>query len=429
MVPLLVNVIIILALAFLLQKKDAGVMKVHFWTGLLLRIGAGLILGFIYSAYYQEGDTFEYFRFASEVNQLANADLGQYVSYLWKPIPNDPLLQELNGLPPRALFFIKITSVLTLLSGGSYWVLSAYFSFISFAASWWLVKEIRQLDAQALSPALAGILYFPSVVFWTSGVVKESLAMACVYLVVVLFLRLWRKAKVPPILWVVLPLLVWILWNIKYYYVAILLPVVITSLVYRLLVSPYFSKKPVWLQIFAWVLIFTIPLGLVAILHPNFYPERFLTVITENNQAYSQLSETGDLIQFKNLQPTPWSIIRHSPNAILSGLFRPLPWEATNRMKAFASVENMVLVILSISALYGIVKKRIQPGILFIPMVTYMILLCVFLTLSTPNMGTLSRYRVGFLPFFVVMICYNNPVFLSLSRILQRSIASLFNNR
>jgi hypothetical protein len=34
----------------------------------------------------------------------------------------------------------------------------------------------------------------------------------------------------------------------------------------------------------------------------------------------------------------------------------------------------------------------------------------VFLALSTPNFGTLSRYRAGFLPFFVFVIAYRNPI-------------------
>jgi hypothetical protein len=37
--------------------------------------------------------------------------------------------------------------------------------------------------------------------------------------------------------------------------------------------------------------------------------------------------------------------------------------------------------------------------------ITYSVLLCIFLALSTPNFGTLIRYRVGFLPFLLVLIC------------------------
>ncbi len=40
----------------------------------------------------------------------------------------------------------------------------------------------------------------------------------------------------------------------------------------------------------------------------------------------------------------------------------------------------------------------------------FICVLCIFLALSTPNLGTLSRYRVGFLPFFVLLTLADHPV-------------------
>jgi hypothetical protein len=34
----------------------------------------------------------------------------------------------------------------------------------------------------------------------------------------------------------------------------------------------------------------------------------------------------------------------------------------------------------------------------------YVVFLCVFLALSTPNFGTLSRYRIGFTPFLWLLL-------------------------
>jgi hypothetical protein len=45
-----------------------------------------------------------------------------------------------------------------------------------------------------------------------------------------------------------------------------------------------------------------------------------------------------------------------------------------------------------------------------LPILIYCFVLCILLAISTPNFGTLSRYRIGFLPFFVFVLTYRNQV-------------------
>jgi hypothetical protein len=60
---------------------------------------------------------------------------------------------------------------------------------------------------------------------------------------------------------------------------------------------------------------------------------------------------------------------------------------------------------------WGYRERLRQPvSILFLATASYCIVLCVFLALSTPNLGTLSRYRVGFLPFLIFLLAYRNPL-------------------
>jgi hypothetical protein len=42
--------------------------------------------------------------------------------------------------------------------------------------------------------------------------------------------------------------------------------------------------------------------------------------------------------------------------------------------------------------------------VLIAALMTYIFFLCIFIGLSTPNFGTLSRYRVGYEPYFVLLI-------------------------
>jgi hypothetical protein len=98
---------------------------------------------------------------------------------------------------------------------------------------------------------------------------------------------------------------------------------------------------------------------------------------------------------------------------LFSGLLRPFIWEASGMTALLASLENLIIMILLISSISEI--GRGTHRLLLFSALMYVMLLCVFLALSTPNLGTLSRYRVGFLPFLIFVISYRNPLLTYLS--------------
>jgi len=160
-----------------------------------------------------------------------------------------------------------------------------------------------------------------------------------------------------------------------------------------------------------WFLIFTIPILLVSLLHPNFYYERFMEVVVSSYYEFQAISSPDDLIHYDALDATVLSMLKNSPWALFSGLFRPFITEMSTALQSFIALENLILLTFTASALTR-VKKLVnsQHRVLLFAIVMYSILLCIFLALSTPNFGTLSRYRVGFLPYFVFLLTIENPL-------------------
>ncbi|HZI24425.1 MAG TPA: hypothetical protein VFD46_05085, partial [Chryseolinea sp.] len=172
-----------------------------------------------------------------------------------------------------------------------------------------------------------------------------------------------------------------------------------------------FTIKNLPAKIMLWCLIFTIPLLLMSILHPNFYYERFMEVVVSNYYEFQEISDPEDVIHYDGLRATPLSMLQHSPWALFSGLFRPFVTEVHSSLQWFLAIENLILLALAAGAVTQIKKAMASPhSLLLFSIVMYSILLCVFLALSTPNFGTLSRYRVGFLPYFAFVLMIENPL-------------------
>ena len=408
--------IVVLNLAFLLfisyriWSREKSSLRKFFWPAFGLKLVAGVCLGLVYTYYYSIGDTFLYFQDGVRLATLARTDMASYFSFLWAGDESFPVWSELIYKQPRAMFLSKVTSLFCLFTADNYWVIALYFSAIAFVGSWYLVKKIND-SFEGVQPAtILAFLFFPSVVFWSAGIIKESVAIAALFFLSIIFLKIWRREKLMWTEWLLTLISLWIVWNLKYYYLAIFLPIVFTTFTLQYLLTK-FTLKNLWAKLMLWCLIFIIPLLLMSILHPNFYYERFIEVVVSSYYEFHAISSADDLIHYNGLESTSLSLLQNSPWALFSGLFRPAITEARTALQWVIAIENLILLIFTAGALTQVKRLvKSQHRLLLFSILMYTTLLCIFLALSTPNFGTLSRYRVGFLPYFVFVLTIENPL-------------------
>ncbi|RYY18034.1 MAG: hypothetical protein EOO36_08910, partial [Cytophagaceae bacterium] len=76
----------------------------------------------------------------------------------------------------NTLFIIKLMALLNVASLGSLRLNSLYFTLACYVACWQLVSVLRRLfPAAPLGAALVAFLLWPSVVWWSTGIAKETL--------------------------------------------------------------------------------------------------------------------------------------------------------------------------------------------------------------------------------------------------------------
>jgi hypothetical protein len=401
------NVLVLFSIAFLLWKKET-VLKPYFWPALAVKIFAGIAIGLVYTYYYGLGDTLDYFIQAKQLTTYAGRNFGDYLRFL---VTSDfPVtgLDSLREYPPRALFFSKCASIVALITGDNYWLTTCYFSLISFISSWFLVKKLSVIFPRYTMRFVFAILFFPSVVLWTSGLIKESLAMAALFLIVMLFLRVWSGERLSLSHWVVLVAAFWILWNLKYYFLAVLIPVLCTELLMKRIIAPRWRLNGPG-YVLLWLAILIAPAALMSMLHPNLHVGRVLEVIVTNHDLFVAMSDPAEIIHYNSLKPEFGSVLANLPIALTAGLFRPFIWEITNPLQLLAAMENVFVLVLMVAFVGSLIHKKQHPSGLWFAAICYSLLLCTFLALSTPNLGTLSRFKVGFLPILMLALLCSNP--------------------
>lgn len=425
----ILSISLVILFLFKVWKDAHAEVKSFFLPALFLHIMAGICLGLLYVHYYGESDTLIYFQEGLKLNELLFSDVRGYINFLWSNTGSDSFLQTLVYSDKRALFMVKISSLILLLSLNNYWIASIYFSIISFLASWQISNVLNHYFPSNRSAIIFSFLFIPSVVFWSSGVVKESVALASLLCIASNFIWLYKNKKLMWWQWLISIICIWLLYNLKYYYLAVIMPVIITSLLVQRVVA-YWQKRSFVQEMLLWLTVFCAFSLLVTQLHPNFYLSRFLSVIYSNYLAFIDNSAPEDVMHFQYLSENWTNVMLLSPWAFVSGLFRPFIWESTNLLQAIAALENTCFLVLTISSLGALKNLSVHPErILIFATLVYCFILSVFLTLSTPNFGTLIRYRVGFLSFFIFLATSSSPIFNLIINLLSSSWQKLVDNK
>lgn len=391
MIGYLVHIFIILSIAFAL-RPDREFQK-FYWIGLLFKALAGLVLGFLYLEWLGTGDSLFFHHQASELYQLSEQATTEYLNRLFTP--QYPVYKG----EARNELFVKILSVFYFISGGSYWISSLYLSFISFLGAWYLVVSIQKAYPRYFITAVFAFLFFPSPVFWSSGVLKDPLINASVLFLAGISIRYCKN--LPYHWWEIIATIfaLHLLFYLRFYLYALAI-FTLGALLWFRITAFFFSSRSVktGVNLFAMVIL----LLLVTRANRNLNINQLPVSVYTNYQKQISDSEPGKTILFSNLEPTWGSLIIHIPESFLSGLFRPVPFEGAAGPYGLLWIENAFIIVLFLINFYFI--KRAKGDALTGILIFYIVVLAAFLPLVAPNIGTLSRYKAAYLPFLVFLL-------------------------
>lgn len=402
-------------IGFLYQRSQHLPLKHFFFPALFCKLCAGILLGILYKWYFKGGDTLNYFHDAGLLSAVASENFLLYIKALSSNTFSEGLSSGLYFInQPRALLFSKILSFFSLITYHNYWLTSLYLSLLSFLGMWYLANQLTRFFPGTRYAAAVAFLFFPSVVFWSSGVMKESIAMPSLCILIAFTLSCIQTSsvsareimlKIPIVL-----LLLWLLWQLKYYYFGALVPVLITSILVKM-IGRKIKIAALYAKILIWMGVFVSLLGLASWVHPNLQFENFLNALVRNHDLIYKASSPENLIQYTTLEPTWLSLLENFPKALFSGLFRPMLWEMHTRFHVFLALENSLLLVLTLLTIFQLFRSSPPDAhsLLLFATIIYILLMAMLLALASPNFGSLARYRVGFLPFFVyLLVCGAN---------------------
>lgn len=241
------------------------------------------------------------------------------------------------------------------------------------------------------------VYLLPTVLFWTSGVLKEPIFILGFGIFLLGFMRfIYGEQKGGDYVKIVFGFL--ILLVAKGYVLQCMAPALA-----GLLLAKVFHGRKFWLW-FSIPHILIIPLLFVG---PHISNSLKISEIMSMKQtAFYNVaieSDSGSLIEVRHID-SPADVILNAPAAMVNTYLRPWPWEWKKPLFIPAALENLLLIIV-----FGIMVWNFRrPYGLNIPMLafcgSFVIVLGVLTGEVVPVLGALVRYKLPALIFLFVMI-------------------------
>ncbi len=402
--------------------------RAFFLPALIVRMAGALAVGFVYQFYYNGGDTFVYHTHGSR---------NIWEAFMYSPVaglkllfaPSHSLVGETYSFAskiyflndPQSFFVIQVATLFDLATFSSYSATALLFAVVSFGGAWALFTAFRELYPQLSQRLAIACLFIPSVIFWGSGILKDTLTFASLGLATLQVSRIFIRREFTALGATVLLASLMVIYLVKVYILLVFLP----SMVLWIFFYNFSRIRSTAVRVVSFPIVVSTALAVA------FYA---MLKAGEDNPKYSitNLAATARVTAYDirfwsgrgagsgytlgELDGSFGSMARLAPAAINVSLFRPYPWEVRNPLMAISMVESLALIVLCVYVLarvhLRVINTWMDPTIFF----------CIFFALtfafavgvSTFNFGTLVRYKIPMLPFLVVglllMLDYaNNP--------------------
>ncbi|MDZ7606969.1 MAG: hypothetical protein U5K79_15575 [Cyclobacteriaceae bacterium] len=413
--PLFLTLLIIVAYSVRPFVTNA-LTKRYFIPALSVKLFGAIALGVIYQFYYGGGDTFTYFNLGSKYIYQAFHEkpmLALKLIFAGKDYATDTFeyatkIYTYGDL--SSYFVVRIAGVLDILTFHTYSATATLFAAISFSGLWALYNVfVRLYPARHLGIAI-GIFFVPSVFFWGSGIMKDTITLGALGWATYNVYQIFMLRNQIPFNIVILLIAFFSLYTIKIYILLCFIPAAILWVFYSGISK---VRNPlVKIMVAPVVLILAGVIGYYSIVkvgedNPRYDVDQLATTaqITAEWIHYVSEQQGGSAYTLGDFDYSPTGMLRKMPLAIWVTLYRPYLWESHNIVMLLSALESLVLLFFTLFVLYrtgpfGSIRMITSHPILAFCFV-FAIVFAFAVGVSTYNFGSLVRYKIPLYPYFV----------------------------
>ena len=408
--------LIIYAIAYGMRSSVTNVYtKRYFIPALTVKIVGAIALGILYHTLYG-GDTNNYYAQAGIVYHA----FGDSFAAGWELVSTagdvTPAIGKYTsqltwfGRGSNEYFVIRVAAVFALLSFNTYSVIAVLFATVTFTGMWAMYITFAKIRPQVYKELAIAVFFLPSVFFWGSGLLKDSLCLGALGWLFYAFYRgaIERKSVLRCL--VTGTGAVGVIFAMKTYILLAFMPPAllwvfnestrdIQSTALRLMAKPLFLGVGILVAGYAFVQI--------SAADARFDVEKIgaQSKLTAEYLQGVSVKEQGSGYNIGEQDGTLGGMAKLAPQALVVALFRPFLWEARNPTMALSALEATYFLVLTLRILWRVGFFKTMALIGSTPVLTlcfvFSLVFAISVGISSGNFGTLVRYKIPLMPFYL----------------------------
>lgn len=409
LVPLYL-ILFVFILKYIKKKNRENVLiQKYLIKGFLFKVACAIFYGLLLYYYYGFGDSLTYFKDAIFLQRQIRAG-NESLKILFM---NNIYARETHGIigmgTEGGFIVEKIALLLSYVSFYRYLVVTLFFALFAYSGMFKMLEAFNDMIPGHEKQLAFFILFFPSMTVYGSGVLKDTICMAAIGWLLYSSHQLIGKKNLKIKYFIILLLCLTVIGFVKIYIIAAFIPAYVFYLIVLLVKK---IKNTLVRRLILPVMLLMVT-GVYFLFQDNidsalgaYSMDNIFKTVIEQQFIYmtAEDAEEGSLFSIGQFEPTVAGFIKKMPIGIVVTLYRPFVWESKKLIMLFAALENLFLMWFTLYVVYKTGFFRFFKTIVNDPF----ILLCITFTLffaalvgmSTPNFGTLVRYRLPLLPFF-----------------------------
>ena len=366
-----------------------------------IKVIVSILLTLIYTTYYTDRETADIFKYFDDSKIMFDALLtnpidyfkmlfgidfdNTYLTSVYYDQMNHWTRPYADGLFSDTHIIIRFNAFIRLFSFGHFQVHNIFINFISLIGLTTIYKSFKSFLIQKERVLFYIIFLIPSVLFWGSGLLKESIIFFGLGLLLFNLYKITQKHSIKAYLYIFIGLLL-ITYTKFYLLIALSIPVL-----------GYFINLKLKKRIsYGYIISFLSFLAIIKI--APYINEKFNLVyqIASKQQTFSRfISEVKTSSGFIIPELSDgWSILIYIPNALLNTIIRPYLWECNSIFVWLSAIENLaILFCIFVVLFYRKKLTALQKNVLLFNL-TFVFCLFSLIGLTTPVFGAIMRYKI-----------------------------------
>jgi len=396
-------------------------LRPYFMPAFAFKIVGAILLGIIYQYYYKGGDTLNYWRQTDIINSSFSDSIGTW----FRLITGSAEIYDVDVYKYTTQFYWYgrsspeylisiIGAIIGLFTMTTYLPTAVIFAALSFIGVWKMYVVFTKLYPRLTKQMAWAFLFIPSVIFWGSGFMKDTITLSCIGWVTHFFYRIFFENRKLLLNSALALFVIYVIYIIKSYIVMAFLPAV---LLWGLGLLSY-KIKDTRLIIFVRYFLYASAIAGIALIGGKLEAEMFGEYNVES-VAYKSFVTRDYLYRVSNEQdgsgytlgdfdPTLLGMLEQAPAGVNVTLFRPYLWEARKPIVMISAIESLLYLIFTIVAIVRNNPIRVVQRILADETLQFCLIFTLIFAfavgISTSNFGSLVRYKIPCLPFYTAFL-------------------------